>query len=178
MARSSAEPPPIPTTASQLPSLIAWATVCACSIVGSPDRLRYVSLRMPAPAHAASAASTPSLPTTGSSTTTKTLLAPSDASTSPSSAITPSPKLSLTGSWVWNDVTSGVLIGRLPPDGGERFTVESRSGLRAGAALQPGPPRPCAAGGSGTPCDSAARTSSRSESAPRSTLGARSESVA
>jgi hypothetical protein len=66
---------------------------------------------MPSAAAAAIADSTPSLPTTGASTTTNTLSAPSDASTSDSSAMAPSPKLSFTGSCVWNDVTSGVLIG-------------------------------------------------------------------
>ena len=138
-------------------------------------------MRIAASAQAASAASTYSLPTTGSSTTTKTLLAPSEASTSPSSAMTPSPKLSFTGSCVWNGVTSGVLIGRVPPDG-----VRTVAPWSLGAAPAPGPrlaePAPryrsCVAGGSGTPCDSAARTSSRSVSAPRRTLGARSESVA
>ena len=92
--------------------------------------------------------------------------------------MTPSPKLSFTGSCVWNGVTSGVLIGRVPP--GRRETVAPWS---LGAARVPAPRlrrvyRSRVAGGSGTPCDSAARTSSRSVSAPRSTLGARSESVA
>ena len=31
--------------------------------------------------------------------------------------MTPSPKLSFTGSCEWNGVTSGVLIGRVPPGG-------------------------------------------------------------
>jgi hypothetical protein len=79
---------------------------------------------------------------------------------------------------VWNGVTSGVLIGQVPPDG-----VTTVAPWSLGAAPMPGPRlrrgyRSRVAGGSGTPCDSAARTSSRSVSAPRRTLGARSESVA
>ena len=74
-------------------------------------------MRMPSSAHAAIAASMPSLPSTGASTTTKTFSTSSAASTSESSAMTPSPKLSFTGSCEWNGVTSGVLIGRVPPGG-------------------------------------------------------------